>query len=77
MRAHTVRCASRSTVTEPFAIERFTRQLHDFLSKKKQQQQKKKNTAIGQSKNPRTVSLEEKDSCRIMRQENSGEIDKR
>ena len=37
----------------------------------------KKKTAIGQSKNPRTVSLEEKNSCRNMGQENSGEVDKR
>ena len=35
-----------------------------------------KKPTIGQSKNPRTVSLEEKDSCRNMRQENSGEVDK-
>ena len=50
-----------------------------FQKKKKQKKTKKKQkkTAIGQSKNPRTVSLEEKDSCGNMRQENAGEIDKR
>ena len=36
LRAHTVCCASRSTVTEPF--EGLTRQLHNFLSKKKKKE---------------------------------------
>ena len=47
------------------------------FNKKKKKKKKEKRTAIGQSKNPRTVSLEEKDSCGNMRQENSGEVDKR
>ena len=63
VRAHTVRCASRSTV-------RLSKGLRasciTFF-----RQKKKKKKPIGQSKNPRTVSLEEKDSCRTyMRQEN-------
>ena len=52
MRAHTVRCASRST----FRLWKDLRAICITFFRKKE-------TTIGQTKNPRTVSLEEKDSC--------------
>ena len=58
MRVHTV---GKSIDCQAF--EGFARQLHNFLSKNK------KKTTIGQSINPRTVYLEEKDSGRNMRLE--------
>ena len=67
--AHMVGCASRSTVTEPF--ERFTRRSTSFFQKKKKKQ------PLANRKIQKPSALKRKILAGNMRQENSGEVDKR
>ena len=71
VRAHTVRCPSWSTVTEPF--EGLTRQLHNFLSKKKK---KKKEEPLANRKFQEPSALKRKILAGTY-DRRTGEVDKR
>ena len=79
MRVHSVRCASRSTVRLSKGLRASCiLTIVTFFRQKKKKKKKKKKKTIGLSKNPRTVSLEEKDSCRTCTcYRRTGEGDKR